>query len=114
MYSPSGIARATVARKMRSGRVHIGGSLSPLTLPSLPAFGGEGRVKGRLEPLGAQESRQQVDEQANRDEGGEQDHDGSFHTLSQAATKANISPRVARPKRTSAGIQISRFIAPAP
>src|SRR5438309_1263469 len=97
MYTPRGIARATVAATIRAGRVHIGKA-----------------ILSALEPLGPQQCRQEVNEQQESHNRSQQDHGASFQTLSQAATKANISPNVASPKRAMAGIQISRFIARTP
>jgi len=63
----------------------------------------------RLEPLGPQEGNQQVDEQQDRDDGGQVEHCKSFQTRSQASMKANIRPIPARPSRNSPGIQRARL-----
>src|SRR5262249_29951227 len=67
-----------------------------------------------LEPLGAQQRHEEIDEQQEGDQGGENLHGGSFHTRSQPATKANSRPNVASPRRNRAGSQIARSIVDSP
>src|SRR5947209_5391781 len=64
----------------------------------------------RLEPLRAQERCQEINEQQQCHNGGKPNHGISFHTRSHAATKAKISPRVAKPRTNIAGSQIVRSI----
>src|SRR4051812_17671255 len=61
-----------------------------------------------LEPLGAQQRREQVDEQQRGNEDGQPDHGGPSYTLSQAATNANIAPSAASPSSSMAGSQTDR------
>src|SRR5262249_43692706 len=63
-----------------------------------------------LEPLGTQQCEQEINKQEQGYESGQQDHNGSFHTRSQAATNANISPSTANPSSNIEGSQIMRFI----
>src|SRR5690348_8819425 len=91
MYSPSGTARTNDTARTSIGRVHMG---SP----------------SALEPLRAQQRDQEVNEQQHGHGRGEQDHGGSFHTFSQATTKANIRPIPATPSANSAGSQTARSV----
>src|SRR5262249_32518963 len=70
----------------------------------------DGNSLSPLEPLGAQQRRQQIPEQEQGHEGGQQEHDhgGSFQTRSQAATKVNFRPRVTRLRTNGSGIPMAR------
>jgi hypothetical protein len=63
-----------------------------------------------LKPFGAQKRHQEINEQQECYQGSQVDHGGSFHTRSQAATKAKRRPIVTKPRINIAGSQIAKFI----
>ena len=85
-------------------------TMEPSTAPTSSNSNADIALPG-LEPLRPQQCGQQVTEQEQRHGHGDPDHDTPPHTLSQAATKANMSARAARPSTIVNGIQIARSIA---